>query len=112
MDDKNIQSIRDVSSLMYPSDNSVIKVDQFEVGGQTFTKSVIYKDNFTFGLREATVEADPSMEEQKEFRNEEGREFGLFSYKKIGDTELWMTFENNTKMLAEVIGMKKVETRL
>jgi len=33
MDDLGIQSIRDSTQLLYPSDNSVMKVDHFEVGG-------------------------------------------------------------------------------
>lgn len=50
-------------------------------------------DNLTFGLRTAKVEDE----------KEEDKEFGLASYKKIGDTELWIHFENDAKMLVETI---------
>lgn len=39
--------------MLYPDDNSIMRVDNFEIGGQKFSKSVVYKDNLTFGLRKA-----------------------------------------------------------
>ena len=41
--------------MMYPEDNSIMKVDQYEIGGQKYKKSVIIKDNLTFGLRESLM---------------------------------------------------------
>lgn len=100
MDDKKIQNVREQSQMMYPSDNSIMRVDQYEVGGQKHSKSQIIKDNLTFGLRPAFKE-----EEIKE----EDKEYGLFSWKKVGETEMWINFENNTKFLAESIAMNRNE---
>lgn len=87
--------------MLYPSDNSIMRVDQYEVGGQKYSKSQIIKDNLTFGLRPAAKEVETEKEE-----------FGLFSWKKVGQTEMWMHFENNTKFLAESIGMTRNEQKL
>lgn len=48
----------------------------------------------------------------KEDENTEEKEYGLFSYKKMGSTELWMTFPDNTKMLVEPIGLKRNERKM
>lgn len=51
VDDSLVQSVRETSQLMYPDDNSVMRVDNFSVGGQNFSKSLVMKDNLKFGLR-------------------------------------------------------------
>mmetsp|Transcript_5576 Transcript_5576/g.4248 ORF Transcript_5576/g.4248 Transcript_5576/m.4248 type:complete len:142 (+) Transcript_5576:1369-1794(+) len=112
MDDMPIQSIKEVTQLMYPDDNSIMKVDHFELGGKSFSKSQIIKDNLTFGLRQSTPDQPLTFEEQKAIRDDPSQEFGLFEYNRLGTTEVWTTFENNTKMLGEWIGMRKKETRL
>ena len=43
--------------MFYPNDGSVMRVDTFTVGGQQYKKSVVYKDNLTFGVRECQAEA-------------------------------------------------------
>lgn len=55
IEDAKIQCITEKSALMYPDDNSVIKVDHFSVGGKQFSKSIIIKDNLRFGLRNRTA---------------------------------------------------------
>ena len=51
VEDAKIQVISEKSALMYPDDNSVMRVDHFQIGGKQFSKSVVIKDNLRFGLR-------------------------------------------------------------
>lgn len=88
IDDAKVGAIREESSLFYPDDNSIMKVDHWQVGGVSSKKSVIYKDNLTFGLR--TVDLD-------EFKVQEP-EYGLVSLKPVSEQELWLQFENETRM--------------
>ncbi len=41
------------SAFLYPDDNSVMRVDHYQVGGLQFKKSIVIKDNLKFGLRES-----------------------------------------------------------
>ena len=71
-----------------------MKVDTRSVGGNSFRKAVITKDKLAFGLRRAT---DLEYAEGVEVLN------GLVSYKKIGATDFWLRFENDTKVLVETV---------
>ncbi len=86
--------------MFYPYDGSVIKVDHCAVGGLEFKKSVIIKDNLAFGLRKAGDRTYDTGVPQAE-------EYGLVSYKKVGDTDFWLRFENDTKMLIEAVQKKR-----
>ncbi|CAI2364424.1 unnamed protein product [Moneuplotes crassus] len=46
-------SIKCNEKTMYPSDNSVIKTIKCEIGNKTIGRSLVIKDNYTFGMREA-----------------------------------------------------------
>jgi len=87
VEDAKIQCITEKSALMYPDDNSVIRVDHFSVGGKQFSKSIIIKDNLRFGLRsrENCVAPEP-------------KDYGLVRQVAVGDTEFYMHFENGTKL--------------
>ena len=51
IEDDKVQNIAEKSMLLYPDDNSVMRVDHFTIGGKTFSKSIVVKDNLKFGLR-------------------------------------------------------------
>lgn len=53
---------------MHPSDNSVIKTIKCDLGNKTIGKSLVIKDNFTFGIREPsfTSAADDIYKEREE----------------------------------------------
>lgn len=87
IEDDKVQSISERSGLLYPDDNSIMRVDNFTLGGKTYTKSIVCKDNFRFGLR-AKANANQMREEF----------YGLVSYKFVGDTEFWLQFENGTRL--------------
>lgn len=98
IDDIKVQSIQERSQMLYPKDGSVIKVDTCSVGGNSFKKSIITKDKLAFGLRRAT---DLAYTPEQEILN------GLISYKKIGTTDFWLRFENDTKVLVEAVQKKR-----
>ena len=107
VDDSLVQSIREKAELMYPDDNSVLRVDHFSVGGQNYSKSLIMKDNLKFGLRPRDQTKDnrePEMvtkQAGETLDEEESPSEGLVSYKAVGDTEFWCHFENGTKFGVE-----------
>jgi len=68
-----------------------MRVSNYQVSGQAFKKSVVYKDNFTMGIRAKRPQDQPVPEE----------EFGLVTYKLDGDGEFWLNFENDTRLLVE-----------
>ena len=53
VEDAKIQSVVEKSAFLYPDDNSVMRVDHYQVGGLQFKKSIVIKDNLKFGLRES-----------------------------------------------------------
>jgi hypothetical protein len=82
--------------MFFPSDGSIMKVDKCSAGGLEFRKSIILKDNFAFGLRKATDKPYEQAIKPVE-------EHGLVSYKKVGDVDFWLRFENDTKVLIEAV---------
>ena len=52
VEDDKVQSISEKMGLLYPDDNSIIRVDHYSVGGVQFSKSLVIKDNLKFGLRQ------------------------------------------------------------
>ena len=96
IDDLKVSSIMENSQLFYPYDGSVMKVDNCSVGGAEFKKSVVVKDNLSFGLRKAVNKDYEGSQNHVE-------ENGLVSYKKVGDTDFWLRFENDTRVLIESV---------
>jgi hypothetical protein len=82
--------------MFYPYDGSVMKVDHCQAGGLEFAKSIVLKDNLAFGLRKAKdIHYDSPAAKVDDH--------GLVSYKKVGDTDFWLRFENDTKVLVESV---------
>jgi hypothetical protein len=77
----------------------VIRVDHFVVGGQTFKKSIVIKDNLRFGLRERKdIPSKPVHSDA---------DYGLVRQVACGDTEFFLHFENGTKLGVEHITMTR-----
>lgn len=98
IDDKLIGGIKEHSEMVYPDDGSILRIDNFEIAGKTHTKSLVYKDNLVFGIRERLPEP-PTPEEKKEY--------GLVTRKIQGDCEFWLNFENDTKLLVEYTKLER-----
>jgi len=91
VDDGKVGNVMEHSELFYPDDNSIMRVDSWAVGGVQSAKSVIYKDNLTFGLRNVAASELEPLES----------EFGLVSLKAVSDTEFWLNFENDTRLTVQ-----------
>jgi hypothetical protein len=90
--------------MFYPGDGSTMKVDTYTVGGNTYKKSVVYQDNLVFGLRKANLDGQEPSEEEKEY--------GLYSTKRVGEHEFYMSFENDIKLLVEQVQYSQNPQRL
>jgi len=108
IEDDKVQNIAEKSSLLYPDDNSIMRVDHFTIGGKTFSKSIVVKDNFKFGLRTRDQTTDEVKQEvivrtagQEQVDEANDPSEGLVQYRATGDTEFWLHFENGTKMGVE-----------
>mmetsp|Transcript_30766 Transcript_30766/g.30250 ORF Transcript_30766/g.30250 Transcript_30766/m.30250 type:complete len:198 (+) Transcript_30766:731-1324(+) len=88
--------IRKNIKFAFPSDNSVIRVDKMQIGGKRLGNSSIIKDNLTFGVREKLEEFNARGGEEENFVNREALTLTNRS------CELWLEFENKTKMLVEM----------
>jgi len=58
IEDDKVQNIAEKSALLYPDDNSTMRVDHYMIGGKTFSKSIVVKDNLKFGLRKRNTAND------------------------------------------------------
>lgn len=85
--------LRTNSKFCFPCDDSVIRVDKLNVGSRRFGQSLVVKDNFVFGLRETSVEVNEKVFGQDELINMETRRAAT------RNAELWIEFENRTRML-------------
>ena len=109
IEDDKVQNIAEKSMLLYPDDNSVMRVDHFTIGGKTFSKSIVVKDNLKFGLRPRDASNDEIKQEviarkvDEPISEENDPEEGLVQYRAVGDTEFWLNFENGTKMGVEQV---------
>lgn len=113
IDDLKIQNINEKSQFYYPGDGSIIKVDAFSANGQTSKKSVVFKDNLTFGLRKTNAEQTVSyLTPAEQEQSEEEKEYGLYTMMREGEHEFWINFENDTKLLVEKVNFNKNPQRL
>ena len=106
IEDDKIQSIQENSASLFPDDNSIMRVDHFTVGGNFFSKSIVQKDNFKFGLRQKEPCEEPEQEAD-DSANEDDTDNGLVAYKPTGDSEFWLHFENGTKLSVEQVKLKR-----
>lgn len=83
-----------VLSQFFPDDNSIMTSEEWEIGGIKRTKSIVYKDGFTFGLR--TVPDGGHLPTEKLL--------GLVSYKPVGKHQFWLNFQDkDSKLLVETV---------
>lgn len=114
IEDDKVQSLQESTGLLYPDDNSVMRVDHFSIGGQQFSKSVIIKDNLKFGLRQRDMSQDEDQdataadpEGYNSADDEDDVDNGLVAYKQTGDSEFWLHFENGSKLAVEQVQIKR-----
>jgi len=92
-----------------------MRVDHFTIGGKTFSKSLVVKDNLKFGLRTRdqthdkieqqvvvkTAGGDGNADPLDDVKDDPSE--GLVQYRPVGDTEFWLNFENGTKLGVEQV---------
>lgn len=95
VDDQKIQNIEQTLRQYFPDDNSIINSEEFLIGGERRRKSIVYKDKYTFGLRQVDT-ANPKIGQPEQN--------GLVSYKQVGNHEFWLNFsDHESKMLIESV---------
>lgn len=118
IEDDKVQNVAEKSVLLYPDDNSTMRVDHFTIGGKTFSKSIVVKDNLKFGLRARNQANDEIKQEvvarkagEKVAEKDDPSE-GLVQYRSVGDTEFWLNFENGTRMGVEQVQLKRLPYKI
>ena len=53
IDPTKVGIIKANSKYCFPCDNSIIRIDKYEIGNRRVGSSMIIKDNLTFGIRES-----------------------------------------------------------
>lgn len=86
IDEAKIQNIEQSVKQFFPDDNSIMNSEDFSLGGESWRRSVIYKDNITFGIT--------SKPEGARFIGQPEQE-GLVSYQPIGKHQFWLNFSDN-----------------
>jgi len=88
--------IRENLKYGFPCDNSIIRVDKLQIGGRRLGKSVIVKDNLVFGIKERRERFIENKGGEEKLLSREGRQ------NKDVRCEMWIQFENGTRVLVEM----------
>jgi hypothetical protein len=94
--------MRTNSKFCFPCDNSVIRVDKYNVGSRRFGASLVVKDNMSFGIKERSTLVNDKVFGQDELTSMETKR----SAHRYG--EFWLEFENQTRM--QVVMVENYET--
>jgi hypothetical protein len=70
IDDLRVKGINQTLNQFLPDDNSIMTSEEYEIGGIKRIKSIVYKDKFTFGIKEMQKDAYMKLPQQ----------FGLVTY--------------------------------
>lgn len=57
IDDHRVTSVNQCLNQFFPDDNSIMTSEEYQIGGVSRTKSIVYKDKMTFGLKELKSES-------------------------------------------------------
>jgi hypothetical protein len=68
-----VGAIRSNTKYSYPSDNSVIRVDKYEIGCKRMGESQIIKDNYCFGITQRKQENQIKVEGEDSLRNRDAK---------------------------------------
>jgi hypothetical protein len=78
---------------MHPSDNSVIKTIKCDLGHKTIGKSIVIKDNLTFGIRESSMSLS-AEDVYREREEKEAMQKGCEFWCTLGDPTVRLFVEN------------------
>ena len=84
------------TKFSFPSDNSVIRVDKYNMGQRRMGETKIIKDDFTFGVRERKDIFDQKVQNEDCLRNRDAKE------KQDRNCDFWLLFENGVRLNIEM----------
>lgn len=94
IDFQAVQNIQQTITQFFPDDNSVMNVEEVQIGGKSYKKSIIQKDKMTFGIQDFNPKFEMPLPEQH----------GLVSYKQIGKKQMYINFSDmETKLQIETV---------
>jgi hypothetical protein len=96
VDSSKVGVLKENLKYAFPCDNSIIRIDKCEIGGRRVGKSLIVKDNLIMGVRERADRFTENAGGDENLISREGRQ------DKDSRCEMWMVFENETRMLLEM----------
>lgn len=88
--------LRANTKFSFPSDNSVIRVDKFNVGQRRTGESKIIKDNFTFGIREKKDVNNQKVQDEDALRNADAKS------KQDRSCDFWLLFDTGVRLNVEM----------
>lgn len=88
--------MRSNTKFSFPSDNSMIRVDKYNVGQRRFGETQIIKDNYIFGITEKKEVFKQKVENEDSLRNRDAKQL----HDKRCD--FWLTFENGVRLSIEM----------
>ena len=68
-----VGAIRSNTKFSFPSDNSMIRVDRYNVGQRRFGETQIIKDNYIFGITEKKQVFKQKVEGEDYLRNRDAK---------------------------------------
>ena len=84
--------LRSNQKFAFPCDNSIIRIDKYQVAGRRFGSTVICKDNLVFGIKEDPDTSAGKVAGEDELPNLEARKASN------RDCEFWLEFENKARL--------------
>jgi hypothetical protein len=98
--------LRSNTKFSFPSDNSMIRVDKYNVGQRRFGETQIIKDNFIFGITESKAAFREKVEGEDSLRNRDA--------KQVQDKrcDFWLLFENGVRLNIEMLDHNEPDIEL
>ena len=92
IDKDKVGVIRTNTKFSFPSDNSMIRVDKYNIGQRRFGETQIIKDNYVFGITEKKEVFKQKVEGEDFLRNRDAKQL----HDKRCD--FWLMFENGVRL--------------
>lgn len=84
--------LRQNTKFAFPSDNSIIRIDKYNVGQRVMGESYMIKDNFVFGISEKISAFEDKVEGIETLRNRDAKQL------QDKRCDFWLIFENGVRL--------------
>mmetsp|Transcript_22921 Transcript_22921/g.35279 ORF Transcript_22921/g.35279 Transcript_22921/m.35279 type:complete len:245 (+) Transcript_22921:1995-2729(+) len=88
--------VRINTKFCYPSDNSVIRIDKYNIGQRIMGESQIFKDNLIFGITEKQDVFASKVSNEDKLRNRDAKQL------QDKRCDFWLTFDNGVRLTIEM----------